>query len=267
MARGGGTVAARAGGRGVEESEADRGPHPSRAESFYLRSRLVDEGVPFFGLRFWTPSDARQFLLAGLSSKIGAATQAELRLVARACAEKLAGRSGSDNATLKSVIREPGAFLRAYDLLLGAGWEPARAGAVYGRDLAREMQRALEKTRIDTQAGVHRHLRNEISKCEEPFIANLLVLGFNASHWPLWDLLKAVVFAAEEAVVALSEPRVFAEEIDQLWISSWEEVTGTEAISPPEPLSPALPMNAPAPSPAWSPLMKRERPPTRPPPI
>ncbi len=211
---------------------------PSRAESFYLRSRLVDEGVPFFGLRFWTPSDARQFLLAGLSSEISAATQAELRLVARACAEKLAGRSGSDNATLKSVIREPSPFLRAYDLLLGAGWDPARTGAIYGRDLAREMQRALEKSRIDTQAGVHRHLRNEISKCEEPFIAHLLVLGFNASHWPLWDLLKAVVFAAEEAVVALSEPRVFAEEIDQLWISSWEEVMGTEAISPPGPLSP-----------------------------
>ena len=204
---------------------------PSRAESFYLRSRLVEEGVPFLGLRFWTPSDARKFLLAKMSPEIGAATQAELRLLARACAEKLTREAGTGNAILTSVIREPGAFLRAYDLLLGAGWDPSRAGAVYGRELAREMQRALEERHIATQAGLHRRLRHEASR-EESLIANLLVVGFNAAHWPLWDLLKAVVFSAEQAVVALSEPRVFAEEIDQLWISSWEEVTQTESISP-----------------------------------
>ena len=108
---------------------------PSRAESFYLRSRLVAECVPFLGLRFWTPSDARKFLLAEMSLEIGAATQAELRLVARVCADKLARRAGNHNATLTSVVREPGAFLRAYDLLLGAGWDPFREGAVYGREL------------------------------------------------------------------------------------------------------------------------------------
>ena len=71
---------------------------PSRAESFYLRSRLVGEGGPqdgpedvsFLGLRFWTPSDARKFLLGEMLPELGTATQAELRLVARACAEKCA---------------------------------------------------------------------------------------------------------------------------------------------------------------------------------
>jgi hypothetical protein len=218
---------------------------PSRAESFYLRSRLVEEGVSFLGLRFWTPSDARKFLMGEAPLEIGAATQAELRLVARACAEKLARNNGTvagpataANATLTSVIREPGAFLRAYDLLLGAGWDPTREGAVYGRELAREMQSELEKHRIATQAGLHRHLWSKVSSRDESLIANLLVVGFNAAHWPLWDLLKAVFFSAEQAVIALSEPRVFAEEIDQLWISSWEEITKTEALSPPSPISP-----------------------------
>ena len=211
---------------------------PSRAESFYLRSRLVDEGVAYLGLRFWTPSDARKFLLAEWLPDTGAPTQAELRLLARTCAEKLARKAGSDNATLKSVIREPGAFLRAYDLLLGAGWDPAREGAVYGRDLAREFQRALKKHRIATQSGLHRELRKKAPSQKEPALANLLVLGFNATHWPLWDLLKAAVFSAGESLVALSEPRVFAEEIDQLWISSWEEITKTEAVSPDGPTAP-----------------------------
>src|SRR5476649_2661165 len=73
---------------------------PSRAESFYLRSQLVEEGVPFLGLRFWTPSDARKFLLGEMLPEIGAATQAELRLVARVCAEKLGRQAGANNATL-----------------------------------------------------------------------------------------------------------------------------------------------------------------------
>ena len=211
---------------------------PTRAESFYLRSRLVEEGVPFLGLRFWTPSDARKFLSSEISPAIATATQAELRLVARVCAEKLSSKAGSNNATLTSVIREPGAFLRAYDLLLGAGWGPAREGALYGRELAREMQRTLDEFQIATQAGLHRHLWQAFSSRGEHLLANLLVVGFNAAHWPLWDLLKAVVLSAEQIVVALSEPRVFAEEIDQLWISSWEEVTKTEAISPPSPIDP-----------------------------
>jgi hypothetical protein len=139
------------------------------------------------------------------------------------------------------VIREPGAFLRAYDLLLGAGWDPSREGAFYGRELAREMQQALEKLRIASQAGLHRHLRRKASSREESLIANLLVVGFNAAHWPLWDLLKAVVFSAGKTVVALSEPRFFAEEIDQLWISSWEEVTRTESLSPIGPIVPDEP--------------------------
>jgi hypothetical protein len=205
---------------------------PSRAESFYLRSRLVDEGVTFLGLRFWTPSDARKSLLADLLPETGAPTQAELRLLARACAEKLIRKSGSDKATLTSVIREPGAFLRAYDLLLGAGWDPAREGAVYGRDLAREFQLALTQHRIATQTGLHRELWKKTSSPREAAISNLLVVGFNATHWPLWDLLKATAFSAEEAVVALTEPRFFAEEIDQLWISSWEEVSRSEVIIP-----------------------------------
>ena len=205
---------------------------PSRAEGFYLRARLLEEGISFLGLRFWTPSDARKFLLAELLPELGAATQAELRLVARACAEKMARTMGTDHAPLTSVIREPGPFLRADDLLLGAGWNPAREGALYGRDLAGEMQRELARLHIATQAGAHRQLLSAALSRDVSCLANVLVVGFNATHWPLWDLLKAVVFSAADAVVALSEPRVFAEEIDQLWISSWEDIAQTEAVSP-----------------------------------
>lgn len=218
---------------------------PSRAESFYLRSRLVAEGIPYLGLRFWTPSDARKFLLAETSPELQPATLAEQRLVARACAEKLATCATTNNATLNSVCREPGAFLRAYDLLLAAGWDPASEGAVYGRDLAKEFQRDLNAMGIATQAGLHRHLRRKIASNKELLIANLLVVGFNAAHWPLWDLLKAVVLAAAEPTVALLHPRTFGQDVDQLWNGSWEQFTQTAAESPFE-LSNSVPVDDPA---------------------
>ena len=211
---------------------------PSRAEGFYLRSRLVGEGAPFLGLRFWTPSDARKFLHAEIVPHVGAPTQAELRLLARVCAENLVDDPSLKNPSIASVVREPGLFLRAYDLLLSAGWDPAREGAVYGRQLAREFQQALKKNGIVTQAGLHRQLRQEASSLREPVISNLLVVGFNAAHWPLWDLLRAASAAAEQSVIAFLSPRGFAGEIDQLWQNSWEEITGLEAISPFSPIDP-----------------------------
>ena len=173
-----------------------------------------------------------------MSQGTGAATQAELRLIARLCAEKLlretekaAGPEAMTCAILNSVLREPSPFLRAYDLLLGAGWDPVREGAAYGRALAQEMKRALEEFHLATQAGLHRRLRRE-APLQKPLLAPVLIVGFNAAHWPLWDLLGAVVSCAEESVSALSAPRTFGMEIDQLWAGSWEEITGTSSEIP-----------------------------------
>jgi len=162
-----------------------------------------------------------------LSPDIAPISQANLQLLTRSCAEKLLRTKTSlVHATLTSIAQEPEAFLRAYDLLVGAGWDTTEEGPAYGQLLARELARELKNSRIATQAGLHRHLLRQCSVSREPLMANLLVLGFNATHWPLWDLLRALVFCSGRAVVSLSAPRVFGEEVDQLWISSWEEAVG-----------------------------------------
>src|SRR5476649_2040130 len=60
---------------------------PSRAHGFYLRSRLVEKRMPALGLRFWTPSDARKFLLGEQGGDVQAVTQSDLRLLTRLAAE------------------------------------------------------------------------------------------------------------------------------------------------------------------------------------
>jgi hypothetical protein len=197
---------------------------PSRAEGFYLRSRLVTEKISFLGLRFWTPSDARTFLLGQLPLGLLPATQSELRLVARTCAEKLVTGNSSE-ASLVSVIREPGPFLRAYDLLLAAGWDPARDGASYGRELANEFTHALNERKITPQAHLHRLLLKQIAMERRPLFPHLLIAGFSGTHWPLWDLLRAMAAGAEEATISLLAPREFGAKADELWIGSWEEET------------------------------------------
>jgi hypothetical protein len=204
---------------------------PGRAESFYLRSRLVEEKVSFLGLRFWTPTDARTFLLGQIPLDVQPVSEADLHLLARASAEKLAAEN-SGEATLTSVIREPQPFLRAYDLLLGAGWDPAREGAVYGRKLAAELTSALARNHVATQSQLHRLLWQKCVKGKQPFFPRLLVSGFNATHWPLWDLLRAVISCAEETTLSLLAPRGFGDILDQLWIGSWEEHLGASAEIP-----------------------------------
>jgi len=199
---------------------------PNRAQGFYLRSRLVAEKRALLGVRFWTPSDARKFLHGAVRPQLRSATKDEQELVARACAEKLLrANSGEDDASLRSVAQDPAPFVRAYDLLLGAGWLPSREGAVYGKRLAAEFESALRKGGLMTQAGLHRHLR-EVAVPKALPLVRVLILGFNAVHWPLWDLLQAVCRFSEGTDVALDHPGVFGASIDDLWIGSWESFAG-----------------------------------------
>jgi hypothetical protein len=198
---------------------------PNRAQGFYLRSRLVAEKRALLGVRFWTPSDARKFLHGIVCPQLRAATKDEQELVARLCAEKLLRGNSNDEASLRSVAQDPAPFVRAHDLLLGAGWVPSRDGAVYGQRLAAEFESTLRKAGLVTQAGLHRQLREGTVPPTLP-LARVLVSGFNAVHWPLWDLLQAVCRFSEDAHVALEHPGVFGATLDDLWIGSWESFAG-----------------------------------------
>ncbi len=210
---------------------------PGRSESFYLRGRWLEQKGALFGLRFWTPSDARTFLCGLDDSAPLPASRAERRLAARVAAEELlAVENAREEPSLKSVEREPGPFLNAYELLLGSGWSPAEEGAAYGRKLAGKFERLLARAGVATQAGVHRALRNGASANGAVPIANLLIVGFNGTHWPLWDLIRAIVARSGQSTLSLLKPRAFAEKADQLWIGSWEEVFApvTEISAAPE---------------------------------
>ena len=127
---------------------------------------------------------------------------------------------------MTSVVREPGPFLRAFELMEGAGWNPAKDGPRYGRKLARELQGILTQLKVATQPECHRLLFEASEGTREPLLSMTLIVGFNAVHWPLWDLLRAVAQFSAGCSFGLLGPRVFGEAIDELFIGSWEECTG-----------------------------------------
>ena len=211
---------------------------PSRPEGFYLRNRLVAEGMSPTSVS----ASGRPAMRANSSSrkpcpKLESAPRARRNASSPAPARKIStDQTSPDNAAISSVVREPGAFLRAYDLLLGAGWNPAREGAEYGRELARDLQRVLEEiAALRRRPGQHRQLRRKISaQASELLIANLLVIGFNATHWPLWDLLQAVISASAESTVAHAAIRASSREDHR---SALDQAPGkkspkSEAVSP-----------------------------------
>ena len=63
-------------------------------------------------------------------------------------------------------------------------------------------------------------------KGTRPLFANLLVSGFDGSHWPHWFLLRAAVAASENATVVLEYPQADFAGMDESWIGSWEEELG-----------------------------------------
>lgn len=202
---------------------------PSRTEGFYLRERLLSEKKGLLGVHFWTPSDARKFLLSKSNLTLTPASQTELRLMARTCTERLQ-KENPEERFFNGVVREPTEFLRSYDLLVSTGWDAVADNRPENRRLSEEFSHRLGQVGRGTQAQIHRQLlQGEKSK----LIARLLIVGFNATHWPLWDLLRATAHRAEQVTCSLLAPHVFAEKIDQLWISSWEmELKTTVQVMP-----------------------------------
>src|SRR5207302_5975622 len=62
--------------------------------------------------------------------------------------------------------------------------------------------------------------------------SNLLLFGFDASHWPLWPLLRAAALASEEATIVLNDPRDEARDVDETWVGTWEETFGEAKVIP-----------------------------------
>ena len=200
----------------------------SRSQSYFFRSRLLAEGKSLLGVKFLAPQQLRELLLRG--SDLHVPLREHLRLLLAVTAEEFASKNTDEETVLvaKSIARDADRFLRALDELRAAGWTLDEIEPPALREIAARFEEQVRECGFtfvqdaDRAALAHAQL----------LFSNLLLFGFDAAHWPLWPLLHAATFSADEATIVLSYPRDEARDLDETWIGTWEETFGPAKVIP-----------------------------------
>lgn len=197
---------------------------PHRSSAHWLKARLLAAGLSYLGIRFVTPVGLRESFARDTAQ--AAPLREHLRLLlAIAAEEALAQDKNGDEKAARAVARAPDHLLRAIDKLEVAGWDLDTLEPAALRRIARRFREHLSTCGFQSLAQLDRALL-AAAPSHPPIFEDLLVYGFDAAHWPLWFLLRAAVGSAVQATVILAAPREEAQEIDALWIGSWEELLG-----------------------------------------
>lgn len=195
---------------------------PSAADAYHAKALALGAGLSPLALRFITPAKVRGLLTTALGFHRAHPLREHLRLLLAMAAEETGGEIGT------AVAAAPDALLRAISVLGDGGWDFRQAGPPAARPIVERFRELLDRCGF--------HLLHETDRAllaaARPLFARVLVLGFDAAHWPSWPLLAATVHCAREAQVFLRQPRMEAQDLDAVWIGTWEEHFG-----PTEPLA------------------------------
>ncbi len=216
---------------------------PFRSHAYAIKERLLDRGVSLLGIRFASPPELRELL--SNKGEMRLALREHLRLLlsiaAEECMELPEDPALREKRTLeadflaaKSVVRAPDHLLRAIDQLGAAGWDFSAVELPALREIGARFQNHVAHCGFELIHAADLRAALNAGKAG-PLFANVLVTGFNGAHWPLWQLLRAGVSAAEQATLLLDDPRDEARELDEAWVGTWEEAFGEAA-----PISPAV---------------------------
>lgn len=190
---------------------------PSRAYAQALKALLLADQRSVGGIHFWTPGDLRRALRLHMSFQARIGIREHLHvLLASVAAEQ-------EEASAQAVARDPARLLRSLDQVHAGGHPVTELGFAPAEKVAAAYAKALEHTHLTTVQQFDWALAR---KPPAGVLGGLLVLGFDAAHWELWPLLQGAVRSAVEAEVVLTRPRSKAEDLDQAWVSSWEEEFG-----------------------------------------
>jgi len=207
---------------------------PSRSCGFFLKSKLLEAGLGFAGISFWTPHEIRSFLLGCFPDAPRIVYRENLRLLLAIAAEQ-----HLHLPVARAIAMGPDGLMDCLDQLSSAGWSLGELGmgsaergmknsrsSILSSELGRiidAFSKILEQTGFKTVQQADLWIKSRIQAPESRILNSLLVFGFDGAHWPLWNLLQAATLASQHSVVCLMEPRHEAEKIDQAWIGSWEE--------------------------------------------
>lgn len=196
---------------------------PARGYADFLRRQLLGCGLSLLGVRFFTPAQLREFLFR--RSSIRLPLREHLRLLLAMSAAELDAENEAnsvESAIAKSIARNPDNFLRALDQISAAGCKPNQMEPPLLGEIATDFEKRVHECGFTLVHEADRTLVHSKGN-EPPEFGDLLVVGFNGAHWPLWPLLRGAVRRCEAATVVLSDPRDQARGLDEAWVGTWEQ--------------------------------------------
>src|SRR5262249_47225193 len=199
---------------------------PSPSAAAFLRSRLLNHNVSLLGVKFVTPPVLRELLIRDTTT---IPLREHLRLLLAIAAESTTSRHADDpnfHAIAKSVARSPDNVLRVFDQVSAAGWSLDEIGSRVLREVVREFLQLVRQCDFKLVHEADRELLRSAAPRPKTF-KTVLVTGFGAAHWPLFQLLQAAVLSAHRATVVVDYPREQSRAADESWIGTWEEFFGS----------------------------------------
>ncbi len=197
----------------------------SDGQANWIKRRLLAEGISLFGVQFLDARSLRRELCLRARLSAPALGQETLQFLLRLHAIN-AATPGSE---WSAVARHPEACLSALDDFAAAGyldeigtvddmlpaaigdWLPElRATGAWTPDIDRRLAEIFKDAT---------HQETALSVC---------VFGWDANHWPLFNLLLAAVRAADSAYLYMPLPRGTSETIQQFWLEACEASFGVE---------------------------------------
>jgi hypothetical protein len=198
---------------------------PTRGDAYFFKSVALNAGLHLFGVHFLTPLEVRDRLRRAFGRSRALPLREHLRLFLAAAAEREAGPAAS------AVAAAPDHLLKAIDLLGAGGWSFPETGPASLRPIVHEFENSLRRCDFEMIHDTDRALL-AAAPTRPAIFASVFITGFDGAHWPLWPVLAATVHAADDATIALRNPRSEAQELDATWIGTWEqEFTAAELLS------------------------------------
>jgi PD-(D/E)XK nuclease superfamily len=211
---------------------------PSRSQAYFLRSKLLGRGLSLLGVHFFVPAQLREYLQTASMPQVPLREHLRLLLsvAANQCASIFERDGNIDSLQIaRAIAREPDELLRGIDDVAATGASFAEFESPVLAEIARRFETLLKCCGCALVAEADRVLLQSAAADRGQRFADLLIIGFDAAHWASWPMLRAAVLSAQKATVILRQPREQAAELDQVWISTWEEVFGAaQQLAPPD---------------------------------
>ncbi len=201
----------------------------SEGHTNWIKRRLLRAGIRLFGVQFLDARSLRQELglRAGFTPPTFGRETLELLLRVQAI------RATEHEPQALAVARHPGACLSALDDLTSSGWlddcdqlteilSPSLVAWLPQLDRTGSWLQHIDRG-LAKRYNPRRPRTGEVSDASAPSLS-VCLFGWDASFWPMLNLLVAAVRAADSAYVYLPLPRGTAENIQHAWHEAIAEI-------------------------------------------